>query len=185
MQDEGLREWRQSRGLPPPDQRTQAMDDGFTRLVLELRARLKALYASGQDAAAMTAAKQREIAAFRVRYAAWRDQHWPHEHRYDAWVAAPINNARLLPFGLYDRWKPAFAALFERVERSWPAFYAHVRALAREPKAQREATLQALLARQNSAQTGVQDLAIASRSVDRRADEGSTCRKAEQLRPIP
>ena len=150
VQDEGLREWRQSRGLPPPDERTQAMDDGFTRLVLELRARLKALYASGLDAAAMTVAKQREIAAFRVRYAAWRDQYWPHEHRYDAWVAAPINNARLLPFGLYDRWKPAFAALFERAERSWPAFYARVRALAREPKAQREAKLQALLA-QNDA----------------------------------
>lgn len=151
VQDEGLRKWRQSRGLPPPDERTQVIDDGFARLVLDLRARLKMLYASGLyasvlDAAAMTAAKQREIAAFRVRYAAWRDQHWPHDHRYDAWVAAPINNARLLPFGLYDRWKPAFAVLFERAGRSWPAFYVRVCALAREPEAQREKKLQALQA---------------------------------------
>ena len=150
VQDEGLREWRQSRGLPPPDEHRQAIDDGFARQVLDLRARLKTLYASGLDAAAMATAKQREIAAFRVRYAAWRDQHWPHDHRYDAWVAAPINNARLLPFGLYDRWKPAFGALFERAGRSWPVFYVRVRALAREPAAQREKKLQALLAQNHA-----------------------------------
>ncbi len=144
VQSEGLREWRQSRGLPPPDERARAMDEGFTRLVLDLRTRLATLYASGADAAAMEAGKQGEIAAFRVRYAQWRERDWPGEHRYDAWVAQPINNARLLPFGLYERWTPAFAALFRQAEGQWPAFYASVRKLAREPKAQRERTLQAL-----------------------------------------
>lgn len=144
VQTEGLREWRQSRGLPPPDQRARAMDEGFTRLVLDLRTRLATLYASGADAAAVEAGKQREIAAFRVRYAQWREREWPDDHRYDAWVAQPINNARLLPFGLYERWMPAFAALFRQAEGQWPAFYASVRALAREPQAQREQALQAL-----------------------------------------
>ena len=144
VQTEGLREWRQSRGLPPPDQRARAMDEGFTRLVLDLRTRLATLYASGADAAAMEAGKQREIAAFRLRYAQWREREWPDDHRYDAWVAQPINNARLLPFGLYERWMPAFAALFDQAGAQWPAFYASVRALAREPKAQREQALQAL-----------------------------------------
>ena len=145
VQSEGLREWRQSRGLPPQDERAQALNDGFTRLVLDLRERLKALYASGVDESAMTAGKQREIEAFRLRYAQWRERNWPHDHRYDTWVAQPINNARLLPFGLYDRWTPAFAILFQRAERQWPAFYASVRELARKPKAQREKLLQALL----------------------------------------
>jgi len=145
VQSEGLREWRQSRGLPPPDERVRTMDDGFTHLVLDLRTRLAALYASGVDAAAMAAGKQREIAAFRVRYARWRERDCPDEHCYDAWVAMPINNARLLPFGLYDRWTPAFAVLFQRAGRRWPAFYASVRKLAREPKTQREQALQALL----------------------------------------
>jgi predicted aminopeptidase len=144
VQTEGLREWRASRGRPPEDGRAQAMDDGFTRLVLDLRERLAKLYASGADAAAMAAGKQREIEAFRRRYAAWRDAHWPGDHRYDAWVAQPINNARLLPFGLYDRWTPAFAGLFRRSEGQWPAFYARVRALAREPKARRDRVLQAM-----------------------------------------
>ena len=145
VQTEGLREWRQSRGLPPQDDHVQTMDAGFTRLVLDLRERLKGLYASGMDGPAMAAGKQREIEAFRLRYAQWREHDWPRDHRYDAWVAQPINNARLLPFGLYDEWTPAFAILFQREERQWPAFYARVRELARKPKAQRQKLLQALL----------------------------------------
>lgn len=145
VQTEGLREWRASRDLPPGDGRSQAMADGFTKLVLDLRDRLKALYARGADAEVMEAGKQREIAAFRERYARWRDAHWPNDHRYDAWVARPINNARLLPFGLYDQWTPAFAALFRGAGGQWPAFYARVRALAREPKAERDAALRGLL----------------------------------------
>lgn len=146
VQTEGLREWRQSRGLPPQDGRDQAVDDGFARLVLDLRDRLKKLYASDVNEAAMAAGKQREIEAFRARYARWRDRDWPNDHRYDSWVAKPINNARLLPFGLYDQWMPAFGVLFERAERSWPAFYVGVRALAKLPKTQRERQLQELLA---------------------------------------
>ena len=146
VQTEGLREWRASRGLPPDDGRAQAMDDGFTKRVLDLRDRLKKLYASGEDAEAMEAGKQREIAVFRQRYAQWRDADWPGNHAYDAWVAKPINNARLLPFGLYDQWTPAFAVLFHESGGRWPAFYARVRALAQEPKAKRDAQMQALSA---------------------------------------
>ena len=145
VQTEGLREWRQSRGLPPQDDRMQTMEAGFTRLVLDLRERLKTLYASGADEAAMAAGKQREIEAFRTRYSQWRVRCWPQDHRYDSWVAQPINNARLLPFGLYEQWTPAFAVLFQRAERQWPAFYASVRELARKPEAQREKSLQALV----------------------------------------
>jgi Predicted aminopeptidase len=144
VQTEGLREWHAARKLPPDDGHAQAMADGFTQLVLDLRERLKKLYASGVDAEAMEAGKQREIAAFRARYAVWRDAHWSGDHRYDAWVAKPINNARLLPFGLYDEWTPAFAAIFRESGAQWPAFYARVRQLAREPKAQRDAALQGL-----------------------------------------
>ncbi|WP_225562973.1 aminopeptidase [Rhodanobacter sp. DHG33] len=145
VQTEGLREWRASRGLSPDDGRAQAMDDGFTKLVLDLRDRLQELYASGADTEAMEAGKQREIAAFRQRYAQWRDANWPNEHNYDAWVARPINNAQLLPFGLYDQWTPAFDAIFRKGGSQWPAFYARVRELASEPKAARDAALKALL----------------------------------------
>ncbi len=141
VEDEGLRQWRQSRGLPAQNDRAQAMATGFTQLVMDLRNRLKTLYASGVDQPAMEAGKQREIAAFRERYVQWRDREWPKEHAYDAWVAAPINNARLVPFGLYDQWTPAFAVLFKQSHEQWSAFYQRVRALARQPKARRDAML--------------------------------------------
>ncbi|MEO9077879.1 MAG: aminopeptidase [Rhodanobacter sp.] len=146
VQGEGLRQWRASRGLPAAENdHGQAMDDGFTRLVLDLRKRLKDLYASGLTDEAMAVGKRREIADFRTRYGQWRQQHWPGEHRYDAWVAKPINNARLLPFGLYDQWTPAFAALFRHAGQSWPAFYDEVRKLAGEPQARRTLALQSWL----------------------------------------
>jgi predicted aminopeptidase len=156
VQTEGLREWRQSRGLPAQDDRMQAMDAGFTRLVLDLRERLKTLYASSVGEPAMEAGKQREIATFRQQYQQWRDRDWPQEHAYDAWVAAPINNARLLPFGLYDQWTASFRVLFQRAKGSWPAFYTSVRALAKSPKAQRELQLQALLADSQAKPTSVE-----------------------------
>jgi len=153
VQTEGLREWRRSRGLPPDDGKAQAMDDGFTHLVLDLRERLKKLYASAADDTAMAAGKRREIEDFRRRYARWRDTHWPGDHRYDAWVAGPINNASLLPFGLYDQWEPAFAALFRQGSAQWPAFYARVRALVKEPQARRDRTLARLAAEQTAGRT--------------------------------
>ena len=142
VQEEGLRQWRQSRGLPPQDDRDKTMDDGFTWLVMDLRDRLKKLYASGVDEQAMAAGKQQTIDDFRLRYVQWRDLDWPNDHRYDAWVDGPINNARLLPFGIYDRWTPVFLALFRHAEGQWPAFYGSVRALARQPYAQRQRSLQ-------------------------------------------
>ncbi|RDS84978.1 aminopeptidase [Dyella monticola] len=144
VENEGLREWHRARGEPVGDDRDQAMDDGFTKLVLDLRDRLEKLYASGVDEHAMELGKQREIADFRVRYAAWRDTSWPNDHRYDTWVAQPINNATLLPFGLYDQWIPAFAAIFKQAGGQWPQFFDRVRALAREPKVGRTNALCAL-----------------------------------------
>lgn len=145
VQTEGLRQWRASRGLAAANNQDYTTNDGFTRLVLDLRERLKNLYASGVNEAAMAVGKGREITDFRTRYEQWRQHHAPEDHRYDAWVAKPINNARLLPFGLYDQWSPAFASLFRRAGQSWPAFYARVRILAGKSPARRTAALQALL----------------------------------------
>lgn len=144
VQDEGVREWRRARGLAPQNGQAQAMEEQFTQLVLKLRNRLATVYAGAGEASTLEAGKQREIAAFRARYAQWRERQWPGDHRYDAWVAQPINNARLLPFGLYARWTPAFAALFARAGHSWSAFHASVRELAKQPKARRDSTLRAL-----------------------------------------
>ena len=145
VENEGVREWHRSRNEPVDTQDNQAMDDSFTELVLQLRDKLNVVYTSSAKEPVMTMAKQKEIEAFRARYTVWRDQQWHGDHRYDRWVAEPINNASLLPFGLYDQWTPAFAALFQRANGNWPAFYDRVRAMAAEPPAQRKGALEALM----------------------------------------
>jgi len=137
VQEQGLREWRASRGRHATESDADTHDGAFARLVLDLRDRLRMLYASGSSADAMRAGKQAAIADFRERYARMRDGEWNGDHRRDRWVAASINNASLLPFGLYDRWVPAFARLFEDAKGNWPAFHRRVRQLGRLPEAER------------------------------------------------
>ncbi len=146
VQREGLREWRITRSLPEGDDLDRQRDNEFIRLVLDLRERLRTLYASLADTAAMEKDKPREFENFRERYRQWRDANATDargnvDHSRDAFVAAPLNNAMLLPFGLYDQWVPAFAAIFREAAGDWAKFYACVRALVRERKVQREATL--------------------------------------------
>jgi predicted aminopeptidase len=154
VQRQGLLAWRQSRGLPPGDDRDERMDQAFTTLVLDLRARLAARYALGGAPAALADAKRALIDDFRRRYAHWRDADWAADRRYDAWVAGDINNASLLPFGLYERWVPAFASVFAQCHGDWAAFHARVAELARLPIAEREQRLQALLALAPQASAG-------------------------------
>lgn len=146
VEHEGLRQWHAARGETPP-----ASDDRqrqqFVELVLASRERLQHLYASALPADAMRAAKQAEFERLRRDYRALRQREWGGQGRYDAWIESPLNNAKLLPFGLYDQWVPAFARLFEQEGRDWPAFYAAVAALGRLPEADRRTQLERL--RQN------------------------------------
>ncbi|HET7923997.1 MAG TPA: aminopeptidase [Rhodanobacteraceae bacterium] len=146
VQREGLREWRESRGLPPAGSESDARDDAFAALVLDFRERLRTLYARELDAPAMREAKAREIDAFRERYRHLRATEWKDDAAYDRWVDAPINNARLVPFGLYDHWVPAFERLFMQANGDWPTFYGYVSGLARLSKEERDRELDAWLA---------------------------------------
>jgi len=144
VEREGLRQWHASRGETPP-----ATDDRqrqqFIDLVLASRERLRQLYASDLPEQDMHAAKQSEFERLRRDYRALRQREWGGQGRYDAWIESPLNNAKLLPFGLYDQWVPAFAALFAREGRDWRAFYAAVSALGRLPEADRRAALEGLM----------------------------------------
>lgn len=141
VQQQGVREWRAARGQPPPDGGEDERDAAFTRLVLDLRERLRTLYASERPEADLRRAKQDEFTAFRHRYARLRDAEWGGSRRYDAWVNGPLNNASLVPFGLYESWVPAFARLFRESGERWEEFHRRARSLAQQPKAERDAEL--------------------------------------------
>lgn len=140
VEREGLRQWHAARGETAAS-RNDRQRQQFVALVLASRERLRQLYASELPDTAMRAAKQAEFARLRQDYHALRQREWGGQGHFDAWIDAPLNNAKLLPFGLYDHWVPAFAALFARSGQDWPAFFAAVGALARQPEADRHAAL--------------------------------------------
>lgn len=144
VQHEGLREWRAARGLPPPSDDAQQQADGFERLVLDARQRLRTLYATGLPADTLRARKRDEIERMRRDYFALRDTQWHGHGVYDEWISSDINNAKLLPFGLYRRWVPAFAALFAQQGRHWPQFYEAAEQIARLDAAARMQALERL-----------------------------------------
>lgn len=145
VQEQGLREWNAARGIAAVDERAGGGHDlAFARLVIDLRERLRALYASDTEVPAMRTAKAQAIAAFRSRYRDLRDWQWQGDASRDRWVESPLGNADLLPFGIYDRWKVAFAHLFSAVGSEWAPYLACVAELARSPSAIRDERLAAL-----------------------------------------
>ena len=144
VQEEGLRQWRSARGLPPGDSAAEQRGDAFTQLVLDARERLEKVYASGQPPEQMRAAKAAEIERLRADYRSLRDSQWQGYKGYDAWMDAPINNAKLLPFGLYHKWVPAFAALYAQQGGDWPRFFGAAKALSRLDDEARNTALQRL-----------------------------------------
>jgi predicted aminopeptidase len=144
VEQQGLREWRAARGLAPSARAASRQEQAFLRLVLDLREQLKTLYASPIGPQRMREAKRARIEAFRARYAREREALFGADPGYDAWVAAPINNASLVPFGLYDRWTGAFGRLFAESGEDWRRYHAAVEALAHLAAVPRAARLQAL-----------------------------------------
>jgi predicted aminopeptidase len=144
VEQEGLRQWRAARGLAHGDAHAERMRRQFTELILASRERLQALYASPLDEAQKRAGKVAEFERLRGEYRTLRDGEWGGDRRYDAWVAQPLNNARLLPFGLYDQWVEAFATLFRQASGDWAEFYRRAAALGELDAEQRERTLAAL-----------------------------------------
>jgi predicted aminopeptidase len=145
VEQEGTRQWRTAQGLPPESKSQARQREQFIQLVLDTRERLKTLYALPLPAAEMRPRKAAEFERLRRDYRQMRDSQWGGDKRYDAWVNAPLNNARLLPFGLYDQWVPAFSAVFKQVNGDWPAFFSAVEKLGHLPIEERKAALQKLM----------------------------------------
>ncbi|OOG86332.1 aminopeptidase [Pseudomonas sp. A25(2017)] len=146
VEQEGSRQWRASRGLAPDNGKQVRQRDQFIQLILDTRQRLEKLYAHPLPTDQMRQRKTQAFERLRTDYEQLRDTQWAGDKRYDAWVYAPLNNARLLPFGLYDQWVPAFAALFKREGGDWIGFYAAVEKLGKLPIDERKAALKALAA---------------------------------------
>ncbi|SQF93353.1 putative lipoprotein [Paucimonas lemoignei] len=145
VEEEGERQWRAARGLAPQSDKQSEQIEVLTRLVIATRERLRLLYQEPLSAELMRQRKAAEFDRLRGEYRRLRDERWPGDKRYDAWLNSPLNNAKLLPFGLYTQWVPAFEVLFKKVNGDWPTFYAEVERLGALPMAERRVQLQQLV----------------------------------------
>ena len=150
----GIERWLATQAKPEVREeyaRFDAQRRGFRALALETRARLKAAYQSKEAAAkdwpAVEERKRAVMEEFRTRYAELRAG-WsgPRQGAYDGWVAR-ANNAMFGAQAAYDEQVPGFEALFQAESREggdpWPRFFAQVKKLAAQPKAERDQVLRA------------------------------------------
>jgi predicted aminopeptidase len=149
VEQQGLREYlAEHPQLAPPDAEARARRTQFVQLILAARQRLEDLYAAPLTADAKRARKAEEFARLKLQYQRLRDVAWDGDPRYDAFFADDTpNNARLLPFGLYDEYVPAFALLFERAGGDWAHFHEDVERLARLDADARANELESLMRR--------------------------------------
>jgi len=143
---EGVRRWLTARGDAGSFagyRARLAQRAAFTKLVLATRSRLAALYAGDQSDAQKLAAKRTAFAKLKEAYAAARKQGVFDEH-YDAWFAAPLNNAYLAAVGTYYRDVPALEVLLVQQNGELRAFYREAERLAALSDAERANELAAL-----------------------------------------
>ena len=142
VQDEGVRRWLESERRETElaaYRETEARFSQFVALIENARSRLERVYAKPLGAAAMRAAKRAEFERLAQRYAALKAS-WGGYAGYDRLMTDP-NNALLASISAYSRLVPAFRHELEAAHGDLAAFYARVKALARLPKAERDAVL--------------------------------------------
>jgi predicted aminopeptidase len=147
VEREGIRRWLLRHGSAEDQatyERGRARRDDFVGLVETYRGRIKTLYQSGLDPETMRTRKQetfREMARDYLKLKAG----WDGFTGYDRWFGQGPNNARLASVSIYTQMVPAFQVLLAREGGELPRFYEAVKALARQPREERNAALRALM----------------------------------------
>jgi len=130
--------------------RGKRLREGFRQWMREARAELETLYASGVSDGDKRNRKAAVFARMRAAYEATKAGE-SGLAGYDRWFAGHDgqgpNNASIAAVALYDDKVPAFRALLAQADGDLAAFYARLRELAAQPKAERDAILGALAAR--------------------------------------
>lgn len=144
VETSGTRKWLRATGNTAGLRRYETnrrRSADFLRLIGQTRVELAQVYGSPRAPKQMAAAKAATIDRLRVRYRQMRDTRWGGYRGYDAWFAAPINNAKLAATSVYGEQVPAFLRLFGLCGGDYPRFYAAVRRLGALPAASRPEAL--------------------------------------------
>lgn len=134
----GVRKWLRAAGNTAGLRRYEAgrkRSAEFLALVARSRDELRQVYDAPGASDSKRAAKAATIERLRARYRQMRDGRWGGYRGYDAWVDAPINNAKLAATSVYNDQATAFMRLFDLCGGDYPRFYASVRRIGALDKA--------------------------------------------------
>jgi predicted aminopeptidase len=142
VEQEGLREFFAAGHIDAVESENERRREAqFVSLVIATRRKLADIYSQPLSPEAMREQKAQAFTGLRRSYEALRDREWNGDRDYDGWFARELNNATLLPVGLYDEWVPAFSALFAQSGRDWSRFHDACATLGRLDAAQRKQRL--------------------------------------------
>lgn len=144
LEQEGVIRWLSARGDTTElcDYRTALARQALLRGLLDdSRSRLAAIFAAPGNTAEKRAAKAAEFTRLGLAYRDLRST-WQGPPDFDAWFAAPLNNAALGALAAYDEFVPAFGELLKRQAGMLLAFQAGARELARLPEPARRKALE-------------------------------------------
>jgi predicted aminopeptidase len=147
VEDAGVRRWLAAQGNPQLDAqyaRSEKLRIVFRDLVRDARARLAEVYSSSATPADKRALKVKTFTTMREGYEKAKAGE-PGLAGYDRWFAgvgnSGPNNASVASVALYTGQVPAFRALLAAEDGDLRRFYIRIKALASQPKADRDATL--------------------------------------------
>ena len=144
VEDAGLERWLVHEGAPGRIEafRTdEAHEAAFVKLLAGTRKQLAQLYASAEPPEAMRAGKQEVFAALAQQIRTLEKRDDLSGTLYDEWIGEGLNNARLASVATYYDCVPGFRRLLASEGNDLERFYGAARALARLPRAQRDAQL--------------------------------------------
>ena len=144
VEEVGLTRWLEHQGAAERIGRLHTEQEQEAALLARLvpaRARLAALYASAAPPAELRAGKRRILGELAADIGALERRQGVHYPLYDQWIAAGLNNAQLAAVATYYECVPGFKRLLAAENGDLTRFYDAVRALAREPRAERHAQL--------------------------------------------
>jgi predicted aminopeptidase len=146
VEREGVRRWlTKSNEVSNIDAAVLGYDrqQQFVDLVADYRDRFESLYKQETNEPSMRSQKLELQQALREEYAALKLQ-WEGYEGYDGWFSESLNNAQLSTVASYNDLLPFFAAVFEKSNQDFSAFYAEVSRLADLPEQERDELVAAI-----------------------------------------
>ena len=143
MEQQGVRAWLKEQADPSvlaawEERHSRARI--FLEMLDDARRTLEALYLTDEQPAVLRQRKQAVFERLQARYRVLREE-WGGYSGYDAWMARPLNNARLASQRTYARWVPALDRLWQEEAGDWERVHVRMEQLANLSGEQRRQVL--------------------------------------------